>query len=154
MFRHHSVGCITCRMFFPSSFTPFAFSLRVQLPEWSVQPFVAVPGVNSLASVVTLMYSFQLTQTSASMTVLICVVCLRFCFPRYSTLCLSWPLFIQLRVPMVRFCCPLSLGSYSWLFTIGSINDEVILFYFCEHIPPSRSMLGIVLIKYSGNVWL
>ena len=26
-----------------SSFAPFAFSLRVQLPEWSVQPFVAVP---------------------------------------------------------------------------------------------------------------
>ena len=43
MFRHPSVGCITCRMFFPSSFAPFAFSLRVQLPEWSVQPFVAVP---------------------------------------------------------------------------------------------------------------
>ena len=43
MFRHPSVGCITCRMFFPSSFAPFAFSLRVQFPEWSVQPFVAVP---------------------------------------------------------------------------------------------------------------
>ena len=43
MFRHPSVGCITCRMFFPSSFAPFAFSLQVQLPEWSVQPFVAVP---------------------------------------------------------------------------------------------------------------
>ena len=38
--------------------------------------------------------------------------------------------------------------------TIGSINDEVLFFYFCEHIPPSRPMLGIVLIKYSGNVWL
>ena len=45
-------------------------------------------GVNPLVSIVTLMYSFQLTQTSASMTVLICVVCLRFCFPHYSTLCL------------------------------------------------------------------
>ena len=43
MFRHPSVGCVTCRMFFPSVFAPFAFSLRVQLPEWSVQPFVAVP---------------------------------------------------------------------------------------------------------------
>ena len=30
-------------MFFPSSFAPFAFSLRVQFPEWSVQPLVAVP---------------------------------------------------------------------------------------------------------------
>ena len=26
MFRHPSVGCITCRIFFPSSFAPFAFS--------------------------------------------------------------------------------------------------------------------------------
>ena len=43
VFRHPSGGCITCLMFFPSSFAPFAFSLRVQLPEWSVQPFVAVP---------------------------------------------------------------------------------------------------------------
>ena len=40
------------------------------------------------------------------------------------------------------------------IFTIGSINDEVMFFNFCEHIPPSRSMLGIVLIKYSGNLWL
>ena len=46
------------------------------------------PGVNPLASIVTLMYSFQLTQTSASMPVLVCVVCLRFCFPHYSTFCL------------------------------------------------------------------
>ena len=81
------------------------------------------PGVNPLASIVTLMYSFQLTQTSASMTVLICVVCLRFCFPHYSTLCLPdglqffchGPFFVQLRVPMVRLCCLLSLGSYSGL---------------------------------------
>ena len=42
MFRHPLVGCITCRMFFPSSFAPFAFSLRVQFPEWSVQPLIAV----------------------------------------------------------------------------------------------------------------
>ena len=32
--------------------------------------------------------------------------------------------------------------------------DEVMFFSLCAHIPPSRSMLGIVLIKYSGNVWL
>ena len=43
VFRNPSVGCITCRMFFPSSFAPLAFSLRVQFPEWSVQPLVAVP---------------------------------------------------------------------------------------------------------------
>ena len=30
-------------MLFPSSFAPLAFSLRVQFPEWSVQPLVAVP---------------------------------------------------------------------------------------------------------------
>ena len=42
-FRHPSVGCITCRMFFPSSFAPLAFSLRVPFPEWPVQPLVAVP---------------------------------------------------------------------------------------------------------------
>ena len=33
------------RMFFPSSFAPWAFSLRVQFPEWSVQPLVAVPSI-------------------------------------------------------------------------------------------------------------
>ena len=31
------------RMFFPSSFAPLTFSLRVQFPEWSVHPLVAVP---------------------------------------------------------------------------------------------------------------
>ena len=30
-------------MLFPSSFAPLAFSLRVQFPEWSVQPLVAAP---------------------------------------------------------------------------------------------------------------
>ena len=35
----------------------------------------------------------------------------------------------------------------------GSINDEHIV-ELCQHIPPSMSMLGIVLFKYSGNVWL
>ena len=43
MFHHPSVGCVTCRMFFPSSFTPLAFFLRVQFPVGSVQPLVAVP---------------------------------------------------------------------------------------------------------------
>ena len=37
------LGASGVRMFFPFSFAPFAFSLRVQLPEWSIQPFVAVP---------------------------------------------------------------------------------------------------------------
>ena len=87
-------------MFFPSSFAPLFFFLWVQFPEWSVQPLVAVPGVNPVASLVTLLYSFRLTQTSTSRTVLIYVVCLSFCFPHYSSRCLpddlqflSWPLF-------------------------------------------------------------
>ena len=42
MFRHPSVGCVTCRMFFPSSFAHLAFFLRVQFPVGSVQPLVAV----------------------------------------------------------------------------------------------------------------
>ena len=79
------------------------------------------PGVNPVASIVTLLYSFRLTQTSTSRTVLICVVCLRFCFPHYSSLRLPdglqyfchGPFLVLLRVPMVRLCCLLSLGSYS-----------------------------------------
>ena len=115
------------------------------------------------ASVVTLLYSFRLTQTSTSRTVLICVVCLRFCFPHYSSLCLPdgfpyfchGPFLVLLRVPMVRLCCLLSLGSYSWLNIFTRLHyDELLSFYLCAHIPPSRSMLGIVLIKYSGNVRL
>ena len=46
------------------------------------------PGVNPVASLVTLLYSFRLTRTSTSRTVLIYVVCLSFCFPHYSSLCL------------------------------------------------------------------
>ena len=66
-------------LLFPSGFSCQSGRFNLLLPY---------PGVNPLASIVTLMYSFQLTQTSASMTVLVCVVCLRFCFPHYSTLCL------------------------------------------------------------------
>ena len=65
------------------------------------------PGVNPLASIVTLLYSFQLTQTSTSMTVLICVVCLRFCFPHYSTLCLPDGLQYFCHGPFLFSCgCP------------------------------------------------
>ena len=64
--------------------SPYGFSYQSGL----FSLLLPYPGVNPLASIVTLVYSFQLTQTSASMTVLICVVCLRFCFPHYSTLCL------------------------------------------------------------------
>ena len=71
--------------------------------------------------------------------------CVPFAFPVMA-------LFVTLRVPMVNLCCLLSIGSYSWLkFTIVSFNDEVMLFFF---VSTSMSMLGIVLIKYSGNVWL
>ena len=48
MFRHPSVGCVTCRMFFPSSFAPLAFCLRVQFPEGSVQLLVALPWVEPI----------------------------------------------------------------------------------------------------------
>ena len=163
MFRHPSVRCVTCRMFFPSSFAPLAFFLRVQFPVGSVQPLVAVPWGGTIALIVTLLYCFRLTQTSTSRTVLICVVCLRFCFPLYSSLCLPdgfkyfchGPFLVLLWVPMVRLCCLLSLGSYSWLKFFTRLHyDEVLFFYLCVHIPPSRSMLGIVLIKYSGNVRL
>ena len=65
------------------------------------------PGVNPLASIVTLLYSFQLTQSSTSMTVLICVVCLRFCFPHYSTLCLPDGLQYFCHGPFLFSCgCP------------------------------------------------
>ena len=43
IFRHLSVGCITCRMFSLPHSLLLLSPLRVQLPEWSVQPFVAVP---------------------------------------------------------------------------------------------------------------
>ena len=35
----------------------------------------------------------------------------------------------------------------------AAVRSQV-LWHFFEHIPLSMSMLGIVLIKYSGNVWL
>ena len=57
-----------------------------------------------LASIVTLLYSFRLTQTSTSRTVLICVVCLRFCFPQYSSLCLPDGLQYFCHGPF-WFCC-------------------------------------------------
>ena len=44
--------------------------------------------MNPVASLVTLLYSFRLTRTSTSRTVLVYVVCLSFCFPHYSSLCL------------------------------------------------------------------
>ena len=163
MFRHPLVGCVTGRMFFPSSLAPLVFFLRVQFPVGSVQPLVAVPWGEPFCVYSHLLYSFWLTQTSTSRTVLICVVCLRFRFPHYSSLCLRdgfqyfchGPFLVLLRVPMVRLCCLLSLGSYSWLNIFTRLHyDGVLFFYLCAHIPPSRSMLGIVIIKYSGNVRL
>ena len=66
-------------LLFPSGFSCQSGLFNLLLPY---------PGVNLLASLATLMYSFLLTQTSTYMTVLVCVVCLRFCFPHYSALCL------------------------------------------------------------------
>ena len=76
-------------MFFPSSFAPLAFSLRVQFLSGLFSVWLPYPGLNPLASIVTLRYSFRLTPTSTSRTVLICVVGLSFCFPHYSSLCLT-----------------------------------------------------------------
>ena len=123
IFRHPSVGCVLGRMFFPSAFAPLAFFLRVQFPLGFFSLGLRYPVVNPFASIVTLLCSFRLTQTSTSRTVLICVVCLGFCFPHYSSLYLldgfqyfcHGPFLVLLRVPMVRLCCLLSLGSYSWL---------------------------------------
>ena len=76
------------RMFFPSSFASLAFSLRVQFLSGLFSVWLPYPGLNPVASIVTLRYSFRLTPTSTSLTVLICVVGLSFCFPHYSSLCL------------------------------------------------------------------
>ena len=86
IFRHPSVGCVPGRMFFPSAFAPLAFFLRVQFPVGLFSLGLRYPVVNPFASLVTLLCSFRLTQTSASRTVLICVVCVRFCFSHYSSL--------------------------------------------------------------------
>ena len=100
------LGCITCRMFFPSSFAPFALLSPCGFSFLSglFSLWLPYPGVNPLTSIITLLYSFQLTQTSTSRTVLICLVCLRFCFPHYSSLCLSDGLQYFCHGPF-WFCC-------------------------------------------------
>ena len=53
-------------MFFPSSFAPFAFSFAGSVARVVCSAFwLPYPGVNPFASIVTLVYSFQLTQTAA-----------------------------------------------------------------------------------------
>ena len=54
---------------------------------------------------------------------------------------------------MVSTSCLLSHGNYYWIILLVLVNDEHIVELY-QHIPPSMSMLGIVLFKYSGNVWL
>ena len=78
MFRHPSVGCITCE------YSSLPHSL-LWLSSWGFSflcglfsLWLPYPGVNPVASLVTLLYSFRLTQTSTSRTVLIYVVCLSF----------------------------------------------------------------------------
>ena len=80
--------------------SPYGFSFLSSL----FSLWLPYPGVNPLASIVTLLSSFQLTQTSTSRTVLICVVCLRFCFPHYSSLCLPDGLQYFCHGPF-WFCC-------------------------------------------------
>ena len=74
------------------------------VPEKSVQGWLPYPGLNPAASIVTLRYSFRLTPTSTSRTVLICVVGLSFCFPLYSSLCLPDCLQFFCHGPF-WFCC-------------------------------------------------
>ena len=66
----------------------FGFLLEVQFLSGLFSVWWPYPGLNPVASIVTLRYSFRLTPTSTSRTVLICVVGLSFCFPHYSSLCL------------------------------------------------------------------
>ena len=97
--------------------------LRVQLPEWSVQPFVAVPWGESISVYSHIGVQFPADSDSCfyecvDMCGLLEVLfdTLLYALTNWRlTILLSWPLFVQLRVPMVRLCCLLSLGSYSWL---------------------------------------
>ena len=88
MFRHPSVGCITCEC----SSLPYSLlwlsSCGFSFLSGLFSLWLPYPGVNPIASLVTLLYSFRLTQMSTPRTVLIYVVCLSLCFPHYSSLCL------------------------------------------------------------------
>ena len=95
--RRLGASCVECSSL-PHSLlllSPCGFSFQSGL----FSLWLPYPGVNPLASIVPLLYSFQLTQTSTSMTVLICVVCLRFCFPYYSSLCLPDDLHTSVMAP-------------------------------------------------------
>ena len=121
MFRHPSVGCIACECSSLPHSLLWLSSCGFSFLSGLFSRWLPYPGVNPLASLVTLLYSFGLTRTSTSRTVLLYVVCLSFCFPHYSSLCLtayillSWPFKVLLQVPMMGLCCLLSLSSYSWL---------------------------------------
>ena len=57
--RCPTVGLITCRMFFPSSFVPLALSFAGSVTHSGLSSILLpYPGVNPLASVVTLVCSF------------------------------------------------------------------------------------------------
>ena len=120
MFCHPSVGCIACDCSYLPHSLLWLSSCGFSFLGGLFSLWLPYPGVNPVPS---LLYSFRLTQTSTSRTVLIYVVCLSFCFPHYSSLCLPdgvqffchGPSLVLLRVPMVRLCCLLSLDSYSWL---------------------------------------
>ena len=84
LFRHPSVGCITCEC----SSLPHSL-LRLSSCGFSFLSglfslWLPAPRVNPVASLVTLLYSFRLTQTSTSGTALIYVVCL--CFVSHISL--------------------------------------------------------------------
>ena len=91
------------------------------------------PGVNPLASMVTLLYSFRLTQTSISRTVLYVWFAWGFvshitlhCLPDGLQFFCHGPFLVLLQVPMVRLCCLLSLGSYNELHWKRCLKDLLV----------------------------
>ena len=77
-FRHPSVGCITCECSSLPHSLLWLSSCGFIFLSGLFSLWLPFPGVNPVASLVTLLYSFRLTQTSTSRTVLIYVVCLSF----------------------------------------------------------------------------
>ena len=78
MFRHASVGYITCECSSLPHSLLWLSSCGFSFLSGLFSLWLPAPGVNPVASLVSLLYSFRLTQTSTSGTVLIYVVCLSF----------------------------------------------------------------------------
>ena len=78
MFRHPSVRRITCECSSLPHSLLWLSSCGFSFLSGLFSLWLPAPGVNPVASLVTLLYSFRLTQTSTSGTVLIYVVYLSF----------------------------------------------------------------------------